>query len=541
MSPGDKESTVSNDSVKDELVAESTRPGWVLLLILTVAVSILFLPSPTGMPVTAHRLLAVAALMGGLWMTQAIPLAATSLLPLALFPLLGIQSAKETSKAFMEDNLFLYIGGMLIALGIERWHLHRRMALAIVSAAGVSPKRLVLGFGAATFAMSMWISNTAATMLMLPIGLALLRILEEGQSQNSPECRRLGFSLLLSIAYGASLGGMATLVGSPTNSQAIGIYQIYRKSFPNAADVYFSEWLLSCTPIALIYMLCVWLVLTWNLPGNREQDRALRDMLVRQRKKLGPLSGPERRMALVFVSTAVLWVTRQQIVIGGKPVFPGWLPFFESLSARLSEFSGGAGKAVPAEGMISDATVGIAMATLLFFLPSGQKDKYGRSVPLMDWKTANRLPWGMILLFGGGFALASGFESTQLAAWCGEAMRQPLQSMAPWQIVAVVCFVLIMTTELTSNVATVSAVLPALLAMAAPLNMDPRMLFVPATLATSACFMLPVGTPPNAIVFSTGRIPSLQMALYGLLLNIIGVCILTAGTWIFIRPVMGIE
>jgi sodium-dependent dicarboxylate transporter 2/3/5 len=452
--------------------------------------------------------------------------------------LLGIQSAKETSKAFVEDSLFLYIGGMLIALGIERWQLHRRMALQIVSFVGVSPKRMVLGFAIATFGLSMWISNTATTMLMLPIGLAMLKILDEGDEDSArSRAKQLSVPLLLSLAYAATLGGMATLVGSPTNSQAIGIY---RKQLPNAPDVYFSEWLLSCGPIALIYLGIVWLVLTKGLPGKSDQDVRLQSALRETLKSLGRMTSPERRMTIVFATTAVLWVTRQPLVIGNVTVFRGWLGVYETSAIWLSDFFGNDNAKFPAKELITDATVAMLMAVLLFLLPSGQCDARKRSIPLMDWKTANRLPWDMILLFGGGFALASGFESTQLAGWLGAALQKPLQSMPAWLVVAIVCMILIMMTELTSNVATVSAVLPTLLAMAEPLNLDPRMLFVPATLAASAGFMMPVGTPPNAIVFSSGRIPAGEMASRGLLLNILGVPILTIGTYLLIRPVMGI-
>ena len=539
---------MTNEMLSEES-SDTSRPRWVLPLILIVSLIILLLPTPAGMAPAAHRLVAVASLMAGLWMTQAIPLAATSLLPLALFPLMGIQSAKETSKAFVEDSLFLYIGGMLIALGIERWHLHRRMALHIVSLVGVSPKRMVLGFAVATFLLSMWISNTATTMLMLPIGLAMLKILDEGDSpadaqseaSSNPAALRsskLAVPLLLTLAYAATLGGMATLVGSPTNSQAIGIY---RKQLPNAPDVYFSEWLLSCGPIALFYLFVVWLVLTHGLPGKTEHDDRLQKSLRERLKGLGKVTAPELRMTLVFVTTAVLWITRQPIVIGKVTWLRGWLTTYERTMIWLSAAFGNGNAEFPVKVMITDSTVAMFMAVLLFLLPSGQKDSRSRSIPLMDWKTANRLPWDMILLFGGGFALASGFESTQLATWLGGALQGPLQNQPAWLVVAVVCMILILMTELTSNVATISAVLPTLLAMAEPLHLDPRMLFVPATLAASAGFMMPVGTPPNAIVFSTGRIPAGEMAARGLLLNLLGVPILTIGTYLLIRPVMGIQ
>ena len=533
---------MSGDSANNESSSDSLRPWWLLPALLGFSVLILLLPSPAGMTPEAHRLVAVAALMAGLWMTQAIPLAATSLLPLALFPLLGIQSGKETSKAFVEDSLFLYIGGMIIALGIERWQLHRRIALRIVALVGVSPKRMVLGFAIATFGLSMWISNTACTMLMLPIGLAMLKILDEGdEAENVIGPRRsttLAVPLLLMLAYASTLGGMATLVGSPTNSQALGIY---RRQLPDAPDVYFSEWLLACGPIALFYLAVVWLVLTHGLPGKSERDTQLETALRVRLNSLGPMSPAEWRMLMVFGTTAILWVTRQPLVIGERTIFRGWLGYYERIAVGIGQLFGQDAPKFPAEELITDSTVAMAMAVLLFVLPSGERDARDRRVPLMDWKTANRLPWDMILLFGGGFALASGFEATGLASWLGATLEGPLRSLPGWLVVATVCLILIMMTELTSNVATISALLPTLLALAEPLHLDPRMLFVPATLAASAGFMLPVGTPPNAIVFSTGRIPSGEMARRGLILNLVGVPILTIGTYLLIRPVMGIR
>jgi sodium-dependent dicarboxylate transporter 2/3/5 len=517
---------------------EGQKPRWLLPTLFGLFLLILVLPSPAGMPHAAHRLVAVAVLMAGLWMTHAIPLAATSLIPLALFPMLGIQSAKDTSKAFVEDSLFLYIGGMIIALGIERWKLHRRMALHIVSLVGVSPKRMVLGFGIATFGLSMWISNTATTMLMLPIGLAMLKILDDGGTSGRQRSKLLAVPLLLMLAYAATLGGMATLVGSPTNVAAIGIY---KKQLPNAPDVYFSEWLLSCGPIALFYLANVWWFLTRELPAATEEDRILQIELRERLKSLGPVSKPEWRMAVVFFATAVLWVTRTPLKIGSVTLFGGWMESYGQLAMSLSRLFGNADAPFPAKDLITDATVAMLMSVLLFLIPSGEKDGSNRSIPLMNWQTANRLPWDMILLFGGGFALASGFESTQLADWLGKALQPSLQGLPAWQVVAVVCLILILLTELTSNVATISAVLPTLLAMAEPLNLDPRMLFVPATLAASAGFMMPVGTPPNAIVFSTGRIPAGEMARRGLILNLLGVPILTIGTYLLIRPIMGIR
>lgn len=512
----------------------------VLAGIVLLSVCFWLVPRPAGMSPEAHRLTAAAVLMAGLWITQAIPMAATSLLPVALFPLLGIQSAKDTARAFMEDSLFLYMGGMLIALGIERWQLHRRLALTIVRLIGVRPRRLVTGFGCATFGLSMWISNTATTMLMLPIVTALLKVLDEGDGTEATTERPgqpLAVPLLLVLAWGSTLGGMATPVGSPTNSVAIGIY---RQQLPDAPDVYFSDWFLACGPIALAYLVVVLFSLTWRLPSAGVADARLGAELAARMRGLGPMSPAERRMLLIFGGTALLWVFREPLVIGDLQLFTGWQKWYAACAAWcLGEPA--LQQTLSARGAISDATVAVLMAVLMFVLPSGTGTGRQRSEPLMNWETAVKLPWDMILLFGGGFALASAFESTGLATWLASVLQGPLSAQPPWLAVALICLILVMLTELTSNVATVNAILPALLALAAPLQLDPRMLFIPATLAASAGFMLPVGTPPNAIVFSTGRIPAREMARRGFLLNLAGVPLLTAGTWLLIRPILGIR
>ena len=506
--------------------------------LIVLSLVVLLLPTPTGMTAAAHRLIAVTVLIAGFWITQAIPLAAASLLPLALFPLLGIQSAKDTAKAYAEDSLFLYIGGMIIALGIERWQLHRRIALTVVSLVGVSPRRLVMGFSLATFLLSMWISNTATTMLMLPIVLALLQVLDEGSdgAGNRPDSP-LAVPLLLCLAYASTLGGMATPVGSPTNSVAIGIY---REQLPEAPDVFFSDWLLVCGPIALCYLGLVIASLVRGLPGTTAADSRIRAELLRRRQQLGPLSQAEWLMLAVFGLTALLWVFREPLVIGRIELFRGWQWYLAKICGALTADTT-LQATLLARGAVSDATVAILMTVLLFLLPSGTRSSQGQAIPLMNWPTAVRLPWDMILLFGGGFALASAFEKTRLAVWLADFLQKPLQGQPAWLAVAVICLILVLLTELTSNVATVTAVLPSLLALAAPLGLDPRMLFIPATLAASAGFMLPVGTPPNAIVFGTGRIPAREMARRGLLLNLIGVPLLTAGAWLIIRPVLGLK
>ena len=535
---------MSGNEQPDEISSESQCAAWVLPALLAFSLLLLLLPTPTGMTPSAHRLVSVAVLMAGLWVTQAVPLAATSLLPLALFPLFGIQTAEETSKAFVEDVLFLYIGGMILALGIERWNLHRRIALNIVSIVGVSPRRMVFGFGAASFGLSMWISNTACTMLMLPIGLAMLKILDDGDGNDCNAASRrstaLAVPLLLMLGYASSLGGMATLVGTPTNSAAVGIY---RNQLPDAPEIFFSQWFLACVPISILYFAIVWFVLVRKLPSASSGDLDLAAALRQRLNSLGRMTQPELRMLVLFSITAVLWVTREPLKFGSVELFSGWYQHYAYAVSWISIRLGTppeAAQIFTGKRFISDATIAIAMASLLFFLPSGTRDTRQRSIPLMDWKTAHRLPWDMILLFGGGFALASGFKATALDKWLGATLQSPLSEVPGWLVIAILCLTLTMLTELTSNVATVNAIIPTVLALAAPLDMDPRMLFVPATLACSCSFMLPVGTPPNGIVFSTGRIPVRQMAMQGLWLNLIGIPILTVATYLLIRPIMGI-
>lgn len=521
----------------------------VVVAVVTVSIAILLAPTPGGMTSEAKRLLAVTVLMAGLWMTQAISLAATSLLPLALYPFLGIQTSKVVSKAYINDNVFLYLGGFIIALGIERWGLHKRIALNIVQVVGVSPKRLVLGFLIAAAGLSMWISNTATTLLMLPIALALLKTLDEENVGSSGEASdtqntlsgRLAVPLLLSIAYASSLGGLTTIIGTPTNNAAVAIYratfvetavddQSPQGESPDAKetphlneeiDVTVAGWMFACLPIGLLYAAVCWFVLTVGLPNATEHDAAMKSELGRRLTELGRPSSAEWRMSIVFGLTAGLWVLRKPISSYLVDLFP------DTVISTAVTFA-------------NDSTISVAMAVLLFCLPSGQPDRSGKSQPLMNWETASRLPWDIMLLFGGGFALAGAFESTGLSGWLGDVLQGPLQGLPLWIIIAVLCLFMTFLTEFTSNVATVNTLMPTLCVLCVKLEVDPRLIVVPATLATSCAFMLPIATPPNAIVFGSGRIRVSQMMKYGLLLNLVGVPILTAGTFLLIKPLMGI-
>lgn len=515
--------------------------------VLIASAWVLLMPTPSGMPPVAQRVLAITILMAGLWVTQAVSLAATSLLPLVLYPVFGIQTAKVVSKAYINDNVFLYLGGFIIALGIERWGLHRRIALNIVGVVGVSPKRLVLGFLLATALLSMWISNTASALLMLPIALALLKTLDDEQSCDEGGVRntdlvsdKLAVPLLLAIAYAASIGGLTTIIGTPTNNAAVAIYrekfvtdvsdtnsivgeQVATSDTAAASiDISVGSWMLACLPIGILYIAMTWFVLTRKLPGHTPHDASLRLELGKRLKSLGKPSVAEVQMMIVFGLTAALWVFRNPLSKWITSTYPDATDIKTAVS------------------FINDSTISIGMAFLLFCLPSGTKDSVGKSVPLMNWKTASQLPWDIMLLFGGGFALAGAFDTSGLSEWLGNALQGPLQGQPLWMVIAVMCLLMTFLTEFTSNVATVTTLLPTLCALCVKLEVDPRMLVIPATLATSCAFMLPIATPPNAIVFASGRIKISQMVRYGLLLNLIGVPVLTAGTYLLIKPLMQI-
>ncbi len=508
-----------------------------------VFVAILLGPTPDGMPPSAKRLIAVTALMAVFWLTQAIPIAATSLIPLIAFPLMGIESADNVSKAYIDKNIFLFLGGFVIALGIEKWGLHRRIALHIVRFLGTSVRRVVLGFMVASAFLSMWISNTASTLLMLPIGLAMLTSLRDvslATAENESDKQKTGevivklsAILMMGIAYAASIGGFTTLVGTPTNLAFTGIWS---DKFPQAPEVSAGSWMVSAVPVAVVMLVCSWGLLVARLPKLPGVQSLDRGFFNERLSELGRPRHTEIWMALIFVSTAAMWIFRKPLVFAGHELVPGWgaIPTRWLINWGID--------ASEAHKWIHDSTVAIGMALLMFLIPA-ERNKKGKMQFLMDWKTAEKLPWGILLLIGGGFALAGAFSQTGLAEWLGHSFAHEVKDWPVWLLVAAVCFLMTFLTEITSNVATVSAVLPILagVAISPEVNLDPRLIMIPATLSTSCAFMLPIATPPNAIVFGSGKIRMGQMACYGLALNLLGVVLITLGTFLLMIPQMGIS
>ncbi len=503
-----------------------------------LALFLMILALPGGdLPQPAQRLAAVTVLMAALWISHSLPIAVTSLIPLAAFPLLGIQTADVVSKAYIDKNIFLFLGGFIIALGIEKWGLHQRMALHIVRILGTSPRRMVLGFMLATAFLSMWISNTASTLLMLPIGLALLSSLDklpldlkaltpaevdQLEESREPALAKFMTVLLLGIAYSASIGGFTTLVGTPTN---VTFLNVWKDSFPQGPEISAGQWMLAVTPLGVLYLILAWAYLTWSLPRLPGSENLDRGFFTDRLKQLGPPQRGEYLMLAVFATTALLWMFRKPLTFGEVTLLAGW-------QGWVTELTGATG--------LHDSTVAMGMALLLFIIPA-RRNAWGQTEYLMDWKTAERLPWGILLLIGGGFALAGAFSSTGLSEFLGRAFARSVHNWPAWLLVAGVCLLLTFLTELTSNVATVATLVPVLASTAVEIGLDPRLVMIPATIAASCAFMLPIATPPNAIVFGSNRIEMNQMIRTGTALNLLGVVLITAAMFLLIVPQLGVS
>ena len=454
---------------------------------------------------------AIALLMAAWWITEAIPLAVTALIPLILFPLFGIMDGKTVSGQYVNHIIFIFIGGFLVALAMERWRLHKRLALKILLLFGGNPKFILLGFMVATSLLSMWISNTATTMMMIPIALAIVVKLEELMGVQT--VGKFSIGIFLGIAYSASIGGIATLIGTPPNLSFVRIFHIF---FPRGPEISFARWFFFAAPISLVFLGLAWLVLVLFF-CPRKAISVEKRIFVDEYRSLGPVSFEEKVVLVDFLILVFLWMFRANIQIGNVTI-PGWSGLF------------------PRWDFINDGTVAITMAVVLFLIPS-RTQKGGR---VMGWETAAKLPWNIVILFGGGFALASGFKERGLSQWLGGQL-QGLSSLPPLLVVACICLFVTFLTELTSNTATAEILLPILAALAVSIKVNPLLLMIPGALSCSFAFMLPVATPPNAIVFGTDRIRVADMARIGLLFNLMGVMLITAALFLMGRVIFGAD
>ncbi|MFN2377305.1 MAG: DASS family sodium-coupled anion symporter [Candidatus Binatia bacterium] len=471
-----------------------------------------FLPATPGLPAEAQWAAATGVLMATWWLTEAMPAAATSLAPIVLLPLCGAMPAGEVTRAYASETNLLFLGGLMIAMAVERWDLHRRMALAIIHSFGGTPASLMFGFMAATAAISGWISNAATTMMMMPIATAVLLHFRQDEPGLEEE---MAPPLLLAIAYSASIGGLATIVGTPPNAIFVGQMA---SLFPEAPRIGFLQWMMVGVPVVLVMLPLAWLYLVRFASSLWKSTAILdRDVITARRRELGPMTTAERRVTFVFATTALLWMTRSPIHMEAFTV-PGW----SDLLAQPA-FAG-------------DSTVAIGMALVLFVIPSGRET----GERLLDWKTAARLPWGVLILLGGGFALADAMRATGLAEWIGHGLGS-LHSLGPVPTVLLLCTAVLFLTEMMTNTALTTIMMPVLAASAVAGGIDPFLLMVPCTLAASLAFMLPSGTAPNAIVFSSGHLRMAYMARVGFVLNLVSIVVITAITFAVAGPVFGIS
>jgi len=446
------------------------------------------------------KMAAVAALMAVWWITEAIPLAATSLIPILIFPLTGILDGEKTAGSYINSVIFLFLGGFLLALAMENWGLHKRIALKIITLFGGSPDSIVLGFMAATAFISMWISNTATAIMMLPIALAIINKMENEFGKE--KTHNFSVTIMIAIAYACSLGGICTLIGTPPNLAFVRILKII---FPSAPQIGFGTWMLLAIPIAIIMLLFAAFLLTKVFYKYDKDLKINRNFIRDEYVQLGKISFEELTIALIFFSTAMLWIFRLDMNLGFI-VIPGW--------ERLFAFS----------KYLNDGTVAIGMALLLFVIPARKNND--RRKTILDTTVFNKVPWGIILLFGGGFALAEGFTSTGLSNFIGLKL-QTMTDFSPIIIVAAVALVMTFLTELTSNTATAQMILPIMASVSVAAQINPLLLMITATLSASMAFMLPVATPPNTIVFASERLRILDMARVGFVMNLFGVVVIS--------------
>ena len=452
---------------------------------------------PQGLSPEGVAVLATTLWVALWWIFEVVPIAVTAMLPIILFPITGAMELSTTTAAFGHKYVFLYIGGFTLAIAIEKWNLHKRIALTVINIIGTSVNRIILGFMIATAFLSMWISNTATTVMMLPIGMAIIFQLKDNPETKEDENAIFGKALMLAIAYSASIGGIATLIGTPPNLIFAGILEEQYN-----IEMTFSKWIIYGLPISILLLFICWKYLTniafkfkqKDFPGGKAEIKRLLS-------SLGKISYEEKTVLIVFCATAFLWMTRSFII----------------------------SKLIPA---IDDTIIAMASATILFLLPTKNKTEK----KIINWESAVKLPWGILLLFGGGLALAEGFKTSGLAEWIGGQITQ-FENLPLFALLFILILAVNFLTEITSNLATTAMLLPIIAPIALVLDVHPFTLMVGITIAASCAFMLPVATPPNAIVFGSGYLKIPDMMRTGILMNIISVILITLITY-YLLPLL---
>lgn len=474
-----------------------------------IAIALFFyLDNPFDLNENASIVLSIAALMITWWVTEALPMPVVALFPLILFPLLDIADIKTVAVNYGDPVIFLFMGGFMLGLAIEKWNLHRRIALGIVKITGTSGNRIILGFILATGFISMWISNTATTMMMFPIALSVIHVMKNN-IDSKVNFKHFSLALMLSIAYSSNFGGIATKIGTPPNSYFAGYYA------NNYSNIGFMDWISLCMPIAIILLIALYLVLTKLLfPNHIRSGEAARNFINEEYKSLGPLSVAEKRVMIIFMATALLWILTDPI-------------------NRLQNFV-----------KLNDTIIALLCAVALFICPSGSgkqtenlngADENELQGSLLEWSDTKKMAWGILLLFGGGLALAAGLENAglikQLGGW--------LSNFAGgnFMLLLMVTIMSVFISEVMSNIAQVTVFAPVVCSLAVAVGMNPLQLGIAMTLASSCASMMPMGTPPNAIAFASGHIKIKQMMGAGFVMNIVSIVLITLFCW-FLLPLL---
>ncbi|MFS0788575.1 SLC13 family permease [Shouchella sp. 1P09AA] len=473
-----------------------------LLFLLTI----LFF-EPAGLSADGQRVLAVTLWIATWWMTEAIPIPATSLMPLILLPITGAMEGSDVASSYGNDIIFLFLGGFFIATAMEKWDLHKRIALFIISVIGTSTQRILLGFMLATGFLSMWVSNTAAVMMMIPMALAITAqvaaaLKDEEHKRDLPKFEK---SLLFGVGYAGTIGGLGTLIGTPPN-----IILVAQLDTIFGITIGFGTWMLFAVPVVLILLFFTWFYLgrinfktsIKTLPGGKE-------LIASERQKLGKTSFEEKVVGAVFLFAAFMWITREFFWAGDDPL--------------IVQLPG-----------ISDGMIAIIATMLLFLIPAKAATR------ILDWSDSKEIPWGVLLLFGGGLAIAAGFQSSGLSTWIGDQLTI-LDGLHMLLIIGGATLLIMMLTEITSNTATATMILPVVGALAVAIDIHPFALMIPCAMAANCAFMLPVGTPPNAIIFGTGKLKIIEMVKAGFWLNVFATILIVLAVYFLVPLTMGID